>query len=189
MSEMQAEAPSGGGGILTRRVGPLAVWAWLLIITVAGGAYYLWKSRSSSSSSSTTSGTGTETPSSSVPDYVSQTTVNLTEPAEPSQPASPGNTAPPPAAPPPAGKTPGPPSKNPGPVKKPATTTSKQPPIFSNTYTVKPGDTLDKLAAKFKVSRVELAHANGLGTGAGLKTGQELKVPGPLKPRSKGGPG
>jgi len=190
MSEMQPEtAPRGG--LLTRRAGPLPVWAWLAIVTALGVGYYLLKGRGSSGSgSSSTSGTGSETPASDVPDYVSQTTVNLTEPAEPAQPAAPGNTPHPPPAPPPRGvKKPAPPGKKQPPVKKPAAKGGKQPPIFSNTYQVRPGDTLDKLAEKFGVSRVELAHANGLGTGAGLRTGQELKVPGPLKPRSKGGPG
>jgi LysM repeat protein len=195
MSEMQTEQAPPRGGVLTRRVGPLALWVWLVIITAAGLGYYLWKGKSSSTAAGAdTSGTGSETSSSDVPDYVSQTTINLTEPAEPEQPGSPGNTGTPPPPPPPKGtkppvKKPTAPGKKQPPVKKPATTTGKQPPIFSNSYTVKAGDTLDKLAAKFKVTRVELAHANGLGTGAGLRTGQILKVPGPLKPRSQGGPG
>jgi LysM repeat protein len=54
-----------------------------------------------------------------------------------------------------------------------------QPPIFNATYVVKKGQTLDSVAKQFKISRVELAHANGLGTGAGLRTGQKLKVPSP----------
>lgn len=188
---MQAEAPARGG-MLTRRAGPLPVWAWLAIVTAAGVGYYLLKSRGASSGSSSSSGAGSTTPAGDVPDYISQTTVNLTEPAEPGQPAAPGNTPPPAPAPPPKGrgvKPPEPPGRKQPPVKEPAAKGSGQPPIFSNTYQVKAGDTLDKLAEKFGVSRVELAHANGLGTGAGLRTGQELKVPGPLKPRSKGGPG
>lgn len=59
-------------------------------------------------------------------------------------------------------------------------------------YTVKKGDTLASIAAKFGISVATLAHANvyvagevpgnakvgqTLGTGAGLKTGQVLKVP------------
>jgi len=46
-------------------------------------------------------------------------------------------------------------------------------------YKVQKGETLDSLAKKFGISRVDLAHANGLGTGAGLRTGQTLKVPAP----------
>jgi LysM repeat protein len=184
-------APSSGGSMLTRKAGPLPVWGWLAIITAVGIGYWLLVGRKkpASSSGAATSGTGTETPSSDVPDYVDQTTVNVTEPAEPPQPSGPG----PAPGPRPPLKKPTQPGKKTGPVTepkpKPKTTGGGQPPIFSNSYTVKAGDTLDKLAAKFGISRVELAHANGLGTGAGLRTGQVLKVPGPLKPRSQGGPG
>jgi LysM repeat protein len=52
-------------------------------------------------------------------------------------------------------------------------------PIFNATYTVKAGETLAKLAARYKITVEQLAHANGLGTGAGLRTGQTLKVPSP----------
>lgn len=63
---------------------------------------------------------------------------------------------------------------------------------WHNHYTVKVGDTLASVAAKFNVSVAELAHHNvyvpgevagnakvgqTLGTGAGLKTGQVLVVP------------
>jgi|SRR5277367_1848526 len=71
------------------------------------------------------------------------------------------------------------------------TTTSKSGTTSTQTYTVKPGDTLASIAAKFGVSVAALAHGNTyvkgeasaakvgtpLGTGAGLKTGQTLKVP------------
>ncbi len=186
MSETAPEPSGGNGGMLGRKFGPLPVWGWLLIITGIGLGWYLLTRKTSSSAT----GTGSSTPASDVPDYVSQTTVNVTEPAEPAPPSRPG----PPPPPPERGRgKPGSPGKNgKPPVKaspKPAAKTASQPPIFSNSYTVKPGDTLDKLAEKFGVTRVELAHANGLGTGAGLRTGQVLKVPGPLKPRSEGGPG
>jgi hypothetical protein len=46
-------APAGGGGALTRKLGPLPVWGWLAIIGVGGGAlWYFIKSRESSSASS-----------------------------------------------------------------------------------------------------------------------------------------
>ena len=54
-----------------------------------------------------------------------------------------------------------------------------QPPIFNKTYIVKKGETLNSIAKQLHISRVDLAHANGLGTGAGLRTGQTLKVPAP----------
>ena len=41
------------------------------------------------------------------------------------------------------------------------------------------------IGKKYGITRVELAHANGLGTGAGLRTGQRLRVP---SPKGKGQP-
>ena len=61
----------------------------------------------------------------------------------------------------------------------PAPVPTAQVPIFNSVYKVQAGETLDSLAAKLGISRVDLAHANGLGTGAGLRTGQTLKVPSP----------
>ena len=52
-------------------------------------------------------------------------------------------------------------------------------PIFNATYLVRKGETLNEVAKKFHVTREELAHANGFGTGAGLRTGERLKVPNP----------
>ena len=52
-------------------------------------------------------------------------------------------------------------------------------PIFNATYVVRPGDTLNSVAKRYHVTREELAHANGYGTGAGLRTGERLKVPSP----------
>jgi LysM repeat protein len=74
--------------------------------------------------------------------------------------------------PPPVSKTPAPKPKPP--AKKPS-----QPPIFNSSYTVRKGDTLESVAKKYDISRVALAHANGYGTGAGLRTGEKLKVPSP----------
>lgn len=71
-------------------------------------------------------------------------------------------------------------------------TTSKKIGTASSSYVVKAGDTLASIAARFGISVATLAHANTyvsgevagnkkvgqtLGTGAGLKTGQTLKVP------------
>jgi nucleoid-associated protein YgaU len=190
MSEAAPEPGGrGGGGIggtLGRKAGPLPVWGWLVILTVAAAGYYLWKNRGSASSSAVT-GTGSVTPASSVPDYVSQTTVNLTEPPEPGTTGD-GGGGKPPAGKPPARK---PPARRPGgkpPARKPGGGGDTDP-VFSGSYTVKPGDTLKKLAEKYGVDLTDLAHANGLGTGAGLRTGQVLKVPGPVRTRAEGGPG
>lgn len=55
-----------------------------------------------------------------------------------------------------------------GPIKSPA----------NQTITVQKGQTLLSLSEKYfgTSNRTALAHMNGLGTGAGLKTGQKLKV-------------
>jgi LysM repeat protein len=78
-----------------------------------------------------------------------------------------------------------------GPAGATKTSTSPAPKTAYSTYTVKAGDTLAGLASRFGISIATLAHANvyvsgeaaaskvgkQLGTGAGLKTGQKLKVP------------
>ena len=81
-----------------------------------------------------------------------------------------------------------PPPRPPQP-KPPVRRKKAQPPLMSGSYTVKPGDSLASVAKRYKISRVELAHANGLGTGAGLREGSKLHVPGPLRTRAQGGPG
>lgn len=60
-------------------------------------------------------------------------------------------------------------------------------PIFNGTYKVKKGQTLAQIATQFGITREQLAHANGLGTGAGLRDGQVLHVPNPA-PKGKPGP-
>ena len=56
------DAPSGGGGggvgaMLTRKVGPLPIWSWVMAAGAIGFIIYRMKSGSSSSSGSGTSGT------------------------------------------------------------------------------------------------------------------------------------
>jgi LysM repeat protein len=193
MSETAPEAAprsGGAGGMLTRKVGPLPVWGWLAALTALALGYWLLKGKGSGSSSGSATGTDTgTTPAGDVPDYVSQTTVNVSTPAEPGQTGNGTGTT----AAPPTTKTTPPPVKatTPPASAAPAKTAAKsaQPPVMSGSYTVKAGDTLDSLAEKFGISRVDLAHANGLGTGAGLKTGEVLHVPGPVVNTSKGGKG
>lgn len=184
MSETAPEpaAGSGGGNPLRARLGPLPAWAWALIVTGLAVGYYLVAKRKSANSQAAADST-TMSGAAGIPDYVSQTTVNITEP--PDQPQTVTGFIPHEPGPVPTGKHPGPGPRPP--VKKPGGT--GQPPLMSGSYTVRPGDTLEKIAARFGISRVDLAHANGLGTGAGLRTGQVLKVPGPLKTRAEGGPG
>lgn len=187
MSEQPPERPasSGGGGLLTGKMGPLPVWAWLAIMTVVGIGFYLYEQHKKGTAAPAATST-TMSGAAGIPDYVSQTTVNLTEPAE-SEPVTTGtpqifHPRPTPKPKPKPGKKPGKkPAKNGGPAETD--------PMFSGTYTVKPGDTLPKLAEKYGIDLTDLAHANGLGTGAGLRTGKVLHVPGPLKTRAEGGQG
>lgn len=56
-------------------------------------------------------------------------------------------------------------------------TAQTEPGTVYATATVKSNQNLEVIAAYYGVSVVDLAHANGLGTGSGLRTGQVLKVP------------
>jgi LysM repeat protein len=92
----------------------------------------------------------------------------------------------------PAGATgPAGPSGSSAPLPKPPKPPKSPTAPASSTYTVKAGETLASIAAKYGISVATLAHNNvyvageaagktpgtKLGTGAGLKTGQVLKIP------------
>jgi LysM repeat protein len=179
---MAASAPapekrSGGGNLLTQRLGPLATWVWLLIATLLIGAYYLYeKHKQGTTAATATTATGATANASGVPDiilqdYGSPVTQTVTGPpagsAPPSQPApAPATQAagtPPAAKPKAAAPKPAPPSQ----------------PIFNSWHTVQKGETLASIARDLHITREQLAHANGFGTGAGLRTGQVLRVPSP----------
>ncbi len=87
MSESAPESGGGGSNIFTRKVGPLPLWGWLAIATVAAVLYALYAKNKASSTSTT--GTGSSTAgaggvdSSLVPQFVNQTYVNNTPPAAP----------------------------------------------------------------------------------------------------------
>ena len=176
--ETEAAAPrksGGGGNPITRKIGPLPMWAWLAIFTVVIFVYAYIKKKSSAATASTTaaSTTAANTPggvdASLVPQFVNQTYTQVTPPESPTinvtvptaaatTPATAATTATTPTA---------------------AGSSSTQPPIMNGKYVVKAGQTLAQVAAQYGISRVTLAHANGLGTGAGLRTGQVLNVPSP----------
>jgi LysM repeat protein len=157
--------------VLTHRLGPLPTWAWISIAAALIIAYSWWKSKSANAASSAnTAASGT--PADQVPQFVNQTYTTVTPP--PAN-VTVNNTAPvtQPTAPGPVQT--GTPSKEPPPYR-PA---PDHEPIFNKTYVVKKGETLNSVAKQLHISRVDLAHANGLGTGAGLRAGQTLKVPSP----------
>jgi LysM repeat protein len=156
------------------------MWLWVVIIGGVIVAWSLYKSRTSSGSSGSSQDTGT--PAADVPQFVNQTytTVQAPNVQEGQEPPEPPEPAVPPAHPP-VWRPPAPAQQPP----RPGSPRPAQPPIFNATYVVRKGDTLNSVAAKFRITRVELAHANGLGTGAGLRTGQRIKVP---QPAPKGTP-
>jgi LysM repeat protein len=184
MSEPAPERSSGGG--LARKIGPLPLWGWAAIIGVLVLIYaYYKKSQAANASSANSSAAAGQAAggvdSSLVPQFINQSYVNATPPTAPN--VTVNNTLPPNDVTVPVtvnNPTPAPPTTTP-PVAKPPTPRPVAPfePIFNSTYVVKKGQTLQQVATQFGLTREQLAHANGLGTGAGLRTGQVLKVPKP----------
>lgn len=92
MSESMPESGGGGGGAtgLTKKIGPLPMWGWMLIIGVVAIAFSYYKK--SKSTTSTSSGTGAAAASgqaaggvdsSLVPQFINQTYNQETPPAAP----------------------------------------------------------------------------------------------------------
>jgi len=170
--------------VFTNKIGPLPMIAWVGIIGAVIVAWAYLKNRNSGSQAAAGDGS---TPASDVPQFVNQTYTTVTAPTveQPQTqtgtiPGGAGEGGPPPQQNliipgPPGGGSFQPPHPKP-PPRKPGGTGQ---PIFNATYVVKPGDTLDKVAKKYRITREQLAHANGFGTGAGLRTGQRLRVPSP----------
>lgn len=81
----ESRAPRGGGdsggakGIFTNRIGPLPMWAWLLIIVGIIIAWSWYQNRKAASSSSTGDNS---TSASDVPQFVNQTFVSTTAPTQ-----------------------------------------------------------------------------------------------------------
>lgn len=165
---------AGGGSFLTRRIAGLPAIVWV------GGAallaYLLFFRGARSGSGASSSGGGGTSSTGDVTFTPGSTSVTITG----------GGTAHGPVA---TGTT-GTPNPQPKPVPPPRTKVTS---VSHRTYTVRAGDTLKSIAAKFGISVTALAHANvyvpgevpgdkkvgqRLGTGAGLKTGQVLVIPG-----------
>ncbi len=113
-----ATQPAAGGGILgalRQRLGPLPAWAYLLIITAALGAWYLWDKHKAGktppAAADQQAAAGEVTGAQDVPDYIFNSTTNVTvPPGSPPLPApgpSPGpgpGPGKPPPVPPPSGR-------------------------------------------------------------------------------------
>jgi nucleoid-associated protein YgaU len=87
--------------------------------------------------------------------------------------------APQPETPPPA---PAPTNADATPTSPVAADTTATPPSAIQTYTVQPGDTLEKIATKFygaanEWGKIYAANSEALSAGSGIKPGMELKIP------------
>lgn len=203
MSEAPPEGGGGApaaGGFMSRKFLGIPAIFWLLGAAVLAYLYFKNKSGSSAGGGATsTAGNGTSstgditfTPGTDTI-QVSPTSSNSTTATDTSGSGSTtvggsgsgdttggGNTVPPPVQNPQPTPPPKPPTKT-------GTTT-----VTYTSYIVKPGETLASLAKRFGISVADLAHSNvyvpgevagnkkvgqTLGTGAGLKTGQRLRIP------------
>lgn len=206
MSEMPPEpAPEGGGGggnFFTQKYMGIPGIVWLGGVAVL--AYFLFFRNNSGSSTGASSSGGGGTSTTGDITFTPPPT-QITVPTSGANPVntSTGSTSTDPVN---QGINPGQPSLSgvinpqpspsvPGRVATTATsvqTSASSAPVNPKTYTVQAGDTLASIAKKFGISVAKLAHANvyvkgevpgnakvgqPLGTGAGLLTGQVLKIP------------
>src|SRR5271165_5965862 len=82
------EAPGKKGNVLTRKIGPLPMWAWTSIVLIMVVGYSLYSNKKNAAAAAAAPATGTDA--SQVPQFVNQTYVS------PTPPAAPGSAAPPP---------------------------------------------------------------------------------------------
>lgn len=199
--QQQAGQPQGGN-MLTRKVGPLATWIWLVIITVLAVGYYLYEKNKSGSSSSTAAADSVNA--SQVPDYIVQNYIG-----SPGGGTTPPATTPPPTTPPPVGTVPpgtvpptAPPPKGPNPgglIKTPAPPKGPNPGGGIKPKAPKPGaqqyttvtvakwsakntpwnSTLSGIAEHYSVQGgyEALAKLNGIKNANLIYPGQKIKVP------------
>lgn len=191
-----AKDPTGEGKEKVPKPGKFSKYKWYIVGGMAVIAvlvfYFVRKSNANASGSTSTTSGSTLDPATAAAlqsALQAQAAGSLSQQAA-TGPAGPAGATGPagPAGPagPPGTKPPNVPPVNPGGPRQPSTQST-----FSS-YTVRAGDTLASIAARFGISVASLAHANvyvqgelpgnakvgqQLGTGAGLKTGQVLKVP------------
>ena len=72
-----------------------------------------------------------------------------------------------------------------GPGKGAAKTPAKRSQLGRVTYVVKPGDTVSKIAKRFKCSQANLLAANGLKAGDRIYAGKPLQVPVKIRPKAR----
>ena len=194
MSQMQPEVQPESGNVFTRKVGPLPMWAWMGIALAVAIVFYLYKKNKAGSgnSQSSTQNSSVNTPggvdASLVPQFVNQVYNQETPPIAPNVTVT--NNIPPGTD---NDNTGGgtPPAKTPKPPGNRVPTPHK---VTYKTITVQPGQTLQSLAQQYHTTPDQIADIPGnvyvkgevpgdkkvgqqLGSGAGLKTGQKIKVP------------
>lgn len=109
MSEQPTSPPparSGRGNILTNKIGPLPMWAW---VGIAGAILVVWRLYSNKQNQSQAATTTPSTPADQVPQFVNQTYTTVTapgatgtptpSPVTPTPPGQPGPTTPMPPTP------------------------------------------------------------------------------------------
>lgn len=154
-----APQPTGGiGGLVSRRLGPLPVWAWFIIFVLVVVGFIWWRRRSNNNPttqgiSSAQQGALSTGQGPLLYQNPSDVFVNIQQPGDtgPPGPAGPPGTpgAPGAPAPPPPASTP-----NPSPAPPPP------PQQTSITYSVKSGDTLNAIAAKFGKTWAQVFYPN-----------------------------
>lgn len=156
---------------LTKKVGPMPMWAWGAAGLGAALAYSLISRAKASKDSSADSDTATATtvPADQIPDFINQVTVN--NPAGPgpvatAPPSTPSTPTAPPVAPPKT-TTPAPPS------------TSKPAPAKAISYKVKSGDTLSSIAKRYGTTWQSLWSYNTTSGNRPADTIKTLKSRGP----------
>jgi LysM domain len=167
VSQMAPERPAARKeNVFTRKIGPLSMWVWLVIIGGGILAYSLYKSKTAGSTSGT-SATGTDA--SQVPQFVNQTYTTVTPPVAgppgPPGPPGPGNPGPPP------------PFHKPPPARPPAT-----PPPAVRSERLRHRGNLLQIARRNGIDVEDLLEANPelqkyKGTGKQLPVGTVVRIP------------
>ena len=168
-------ATTGGGNILTQRLGPLATWVWLLIATIGIGAIVLWQKHKGGTTATAQAQPGQTAGVQDVPDIILQNYTTQTQ--TDTDTAPPTTTKPPPVVTPP--HVPGPPIKKPpGPPKPPPKYRTITVAKWTKTNTPW-NSTLWGIATHFKVKGgyQALAKLNGIKDPDLIYPGQKIKVP------------
>ena len=103
-----APRPSGGrGNILTQKIGPLPMWAWVGIAAAILVVWRYYSNKNAASAASSTTAASSSTPADQVPQFVNQTYTTVTAPSAPTGGPTTTPTQPSPSTPTPPGQ-PGP---------------------------------------------------------------------------------